>query len=71
MERCAMGLHARIRFTAKEKAELAGLKPTVEEAVARLEHLKEYGPCGHAFDWASSGAQIWKTGQCTPAEQVA
>ena len=31
----------------------AGHIPTVEEAFARLEHLKEHGPSPHAWDWDS------------------
>jgi hypothetical protein len=49
----------------------AGHKPSVEEAVARLEHLKLHGPSDHAFDWKTAKAQLWKTARCAPAGQVA
>ncbi|MGE5165419.1 MAG: DUF3291 domain-containing protein, partial [Sphingobacteriales bacterium] len=29
----------------------AGHRPSVEEAIARLDHLKQHGPSDHAFDW--------------------
>ena len=32
----------------------AGHIPSVEEAVARLDHLKQHGPSDHAFDWATA-----------------
>jgi hypothetical protein len=49
----------------------AGHRPSVEEAVARLEHLKRHGPSDHAFDWQKASAQLWKTARCVPAGQVA
>ena len=49
----------------------AGHRPSVAEAVARLEHLKQHGPSDHAFDWQSASAQLWKTARCAPPEQVA
>jgi hypothetical protein len=48
-----------------------GRRPTVEEALARLEHLRQEGPSDYAFDWASASAQLWKTARCAPAGQVA
>ena len=51
---------------------LAGQRPSVEEAVARLEHVKQHGPSDHAFDWATaSSAQLWKTARCAPSEHAA
>jgi len=49
----------------------AGHRPSVEEAVARLDHLKEYGTSDYAFDWHTASAQLWKTARCTPAGQGA
>ena len=49
----------------------AGHHPSVEEAVARLEHLKQHGPSDHAFNWQTASAQLWKTARCAPAGQVA
>jgi hypothetical protein len=42
----------------------AGHRPSVEEAVARLDHLKEHGPSDYAFDWQTASAQLWKTARC-------
>jgi len=43
----------------------AGHRPTVEEAVERLEHMKTHGPSDHAFGWESiPSAQLWKTARC-------
>ena len=49
----------------------AGHRPSMEEAVARLEHLKQHGPSDHAFDWQRASAQLWKTARCAPTGQVA
>jgi hypothetical protein len=49
----------------------AGHRPSVEEAVARLEHLKKHGSSDHAFDWQTAATQLWKTARCAPAGQVA
>jgi hypothetical protein len=49
----------------------AGHRPSVEEAVARLDHLKQHGPSEYAFDWQTASAQLWKTARCAPAGQVA
>jgi hypothetical protein len=48
-----------------------GHRPSVAEAVARIEHLKQHGPSDHAFDWRTASAQLWKTARCAPAGQVA
>jgi hypothetical protein len=40
----------------------AGHRPSMEEGVARLEHLKRQGPGEQAFGWESlSDAKLWKT----------
>jgi len=40
----------------------AGHKPTMDEGVDRLESLKAFGPCEHAFGWEQlPSAKIWKT----------
>lgn len=45
-----------------------GHRPSIEEAVSRLSHLKENGNSDHAFDWAyARDAQIWKTKRCGEA----
>ena len=49
----------------------AGHQPSVEEAVARLDHLKQHGPSDHAFDWETASAQLWKTARCAPSESAA
>jgi hypothetical protein len=43
----------------------------MEEAVARLAHLKQHGPSDHAFDWQAASAQLWKTARCAPTGEVA
>jgi hypothetical protein len=48
-----------------------GHRPSVEEAVGRIEYLKQHGPSNHAFDWQTASAQLWKTARCAPAGQVA
>ena len=35
----------------------AGHRPSVEEAVARLDHLKEHGTSDYAFDWQTACAR--------------
>ena len=43
----------------------AGHKPTVQEAVERLQSLRQDGPSDVAFGWESlPSAQLWKTGRC-------
>jgi Domain of unknown function (DUF3291) len=49
----------------------AGHRPSVEEAVARLEQFKQHGASEHAFDWASASTQLWKTACCVPSESAA
>jgi len=49
----------------------AGHRPTVEEAVARLERFTQDGASDYAFDWASAAAQLWKTARCAPGETAA
>jgi hypothetical protein len=42
-----------------------GHRPTIQEAVGRLELLKQHGPTDQAFGWESlSSAQMWKTARC-------
>ena len=48
-----------------------GHRPSVEQAVARMEHLKQHGPSDYAFDWQMASAQLWKTARCAPSDQVA
>src|SRR5262249_56914148 len=48
-----------------------GHKPSVEEAVARLEHYKQHGSSDNAFDLAHASAQLWKTARCSPSEPAA
>ena len=50
----------------------AGHRPTVEEAIGRLDHLKRHGPGEHAFGWEqASTTQVWKTARCAPSEHAA
>jgi Domain of unknown function (DUF3291) len=43
----------------------SGYRPTVAEALARLDHLKHHGPSDHAFGWESlPAAQLWRTARC-------
>lgn len=43
----------------------AGHRPSLEEALARLEHLNTHGPSDHAFGWAEAkGASLFKTKSC-------
>ena len=43
----------------------AGHRPTIQEAIERLEHLKTHGPGEHAFSWESiASAQLYKTARC-------
>ena len=48
-----------------------GHRPNVEEAVARMDHLKQHGPSDYAFDWQMASAQLWKTARCAPSDRVA
>jgi hypothetical protein len=50
----------------------AGHQPTLEEGVARLDHLKTHGPSDHAFGWESlPAAQIGNTARTRASEQAA
>ncbi|MEX2128775.1 MAG: DUF3291 domain-containing protein [Xanthobacteraceae bacterium] len=43
----------------------AGHRPTVQEAIERLDHLKQHGQSDNAFGWESlPAAQLWKTARC-------
>jgi Domain of unknown function (DUF3291) len=43
----------------------AGHRPTIAEAIERLEHLKKHGASDHAFGWENvASAQLWKTARC-------
>jgi hypothetical protein len=43
----------------------AGHRPTVQEAVERLQSLRQDGPSDVAFGWESlPSALLWKTGRC-------
>lgn len=49
----------------------AGHKPTLEEGLDRLRHLKANGNSDHAFGWDGvSGAELYKTRACTPAVEA-
>jgi hypothetical protein len=44
---------------------LAGHRPTMQEAVERLQSLKDNGPSEFAFGWESlPAAQMWKAARC-------
>jgi len=46
----------------------AGHRPTQEEALDRLAHLRVHGDSDHAFGWSYlEQARLWKTHQCGPA----
>jgi len=49
----------------------ASHRPSVEEALARIEHLKQHGPSDYAFDWQTVSAQLWKTARSAPSGKVA
>ena len=43
----------------------AGHRPSVQEAIERLDHLRSHGPSDRAFSWdALPAAQLWKTARC-------
>jgi hypothetical protein len=43
----------------------SGHRPTIQEAIERLEHLKVNGPSDHAFSWDSlASARLYKTARC-------
>ena len=42
--------------------------PTLDEALARLEHLRKQGPSSHAFGWDNlQGARLWERAGAPPA----
>jgi hypothetical protein len=42
-----------------------GHRPTIQEAVGRLDLLKQHGPTDQALGWESlPSAQMWKTARC-------
>jgi len=42
-----------------------GHRPSVQEAIERLEHLKAHGPSEHAFGWQDvASAKLWKSARC-------
>lgn len=44
----------------------AGHRPTLDEALGRLEHLREHGDSEQAFGWAwLKDAQLWQVRSCT------
>jgi len=51
----------------------AGHRPSLEEAVSRLDRLVAHGPSEEAFGWEQlPGAKLWKTvHRKTPSERVA
>ncbi|MEO1689053.1 MAG: DUF3291 domain-containing protein [Pseudomonadota bacterium] len=45
-----------------------GHRPDLDEALARLEHLKTHGDTDEAFGWAHlKNAKMWREGVCAPA----
>ena len=43
----------------------AGHQPTLDEALARLDHLKEHGDSDHAFGWSHlKEARLWQDNRC-------
>ncbi|WP_253913414.1 DUF3291 domain-containing protein [Pseudoruegeria sp. HB172150] len=43
----------------------AGHRPSLEEALERLDHLRSKGPSEHAFGWAEvPQARLWRTHNC-------
>ena len=45
----------------------AGHRPTLDEGLSRLDHLKTYGPSDHAFGWSHlKDARLWQSGGCAP-----
>ena len=42
-----------------------GHRPTLDEALERLEHLREHGDSDHAFGWSHlKDAKLWRTQTC-------
>ena len=45
-----------------------GHRPTLDEALARLDHLRAHGAGEHAFGWAwLKEAKLWQQRACTPS----
>jgi len=43
----------------------AGHRPSVQEAIERLEHLKVHGPSEYAFGWQDvASAKLWRSARC-------
>jgi len=43
----------------------AGHRPSIQEAIGQLDHLKHHGPTDQAFGWESLPAsQLWKSARC-------
>ena len=43
----------------------AGHRPSITEAIERLEHLKAHGPSEHAFGWQDvAAAKLWRSARC-------
>lgn len=48
----------------------AGHRPSLDEALARLDHLRHHGPSDHAFGWDwLEEAQLWKRRSCAVAAE--
>jgi hypothetical protein len=48
----------------------AGHRPALEEALARLEHLRAHGNSDHAFGWDwLNNAKLWKSRNCAAAAE--
>ena len=48
----------------------AGHRPTLEEGLARLDHLMAQGDSDHAFGWAHlEQARLWRTHACAQAAE--
>lgn len=48
----------------------SGHRPTLDEALARLEHLKVHGNSDHAFGWDwLADAKLWKDRSCVTAAE--
>lgn len=48
----------------------AGHRPTLDEGLARLEHLRAYGASDHAFGWDwLAEAKLWTRRSCTVAAE--
>lgn len=45
----------------------AGHRPTLEEGLERLDHLKAHGDSDHAFGWAHlKDVTLWRDARCAP-----